>query len=316
MRTIPDVLESTAAVIERARFVLINEHAVKDWAARRTADDFPPPAHPPELGFRGDRDASANLCLLLNCLNFCFWSEQPWSMEFRSRSWTRTYAMFASFLRAIDSDESWLSSRRWMNASEADLADVFRGEGQIPLLGERHRVLSETGAILQEQFDGRMVKVVEQADGSARRVAHLLAERFPSFRDVAMYEDKPVAFLKRAQICAADIHRAWRLLEEDGLAGMDELTAFADYRLPQYLRHVGIVELESDLEARIERREEILAGSPEEVEFRAATIWATELIRRACENTVPAWKIDFHLWQHSHDAEVVVEHHRTRTVYY
>ncbi len=316
MKKIPDVLESTAAVLERARYVRINTHAARKWAARRTADDFPSPAHPPALEFQGNRDASANLCLLLNSLNFCFWSEQPWSVEFRGHTWTRTYAMFASILRAVEADDSWLSSQRWMNASESEVTEVFRGEGRIPLLGERRQVLNETGAVLQAQFGGRMAQVVEQAGGSARAVAYLLAEHFPSFHDVAMHDDALVAFLKRAQICAADIHRTWRRNGMDCLTGMNELTAFADYRLPQYLRHVGILELASEFEQRINRRSEIVAGSPEEVELRAATIQAAELIRRAYDGTVPAWKIDFHLWQHSHDADVAVEHHRTRTVYY
>jgi hypothetical protein len=133
---------------------------------------------------------------------------------------------------------------------------------------------------------------------------------------VAAYQGREIALLKRAQICATDLHCVWEQHGDPGLVGMDELTVFADYRLPQYLRHVGIIELQPELAARIERRAELVAGALEEIELRAATIWAGEIIRRTLGGAVPAWKIDFLLWQRSHDPDVRVEHHRTRTVLY
>jgi hypothetical protein len=314
--SIPDVLESAEHVVGRAQSARVDEGAAKAWATGRGPADFPTPEHPAELAFDGDREASARVCLLLTSLNFCFWGERPWSVEYRGRTWTRTYAMFAGVLRAIKQDPAWLTARRWARADEAAVGDVFRGVGQIPLLAERRAVLNETGQVLEEQFGGRLQRAVDQADSDAPSLAYLLAEFFPSFRDVADYGGRPVAFLKRAQLCAADLHRMWQRGGGDGLQGLDRLTAFADYRLPQYLRHVGILELAPELAARIQRHEEIPAGSREEIELRAATIWATEIIRREMNGAVPAWRIDFVLWKRSHDPDVTIEHHRTRTVFY
>lgn len=301
---------------QRAAFVRINEEAARRWAVAQDAERFPYPATPPELEFEGDRAARANLCLLLSCLNFCFWSEQPWSIEFRGQTWTRTYAMYAGILRAVAKDAAWLSPRRWAEADEAAVADLFAGRGQIPLLDHRRAVMNETGRCLQERFGGQFAQVVERAGGQARRVAYLLAEHFPSFRDVALYQGRPVALLKRAQICAADLHLSWQRGGDPGLSGMEELTVFADYRLPQYLRHVGILELEPELAARIARRAELPPGSPEEVELRCATIWSAEILRRALGGGIPAWRLDYVLWERAHDPAVGVDHHRTRTVFY
>lgn len=316
VRSIPDVLETAAYVAERAQAVRIDAQAARAWAAARQPADFPVPEHPPELAFAGDREASANVCLLLTSLNFCFWADRPWSVEYRGRTWTRTYAVFAAVLKAIERDAAWLTAQRWAMADDALVADLFRGAGQIPMLAERRAVINETGRIAEEQFDGRFVRAVEQAGHDARNLAYLLAERFPSFRDEAEYDGQPVAFLKRAQLCAADLHRIWQCRGGEGLRGVDELTAFADYRLPQYLRHIGVLEIAPDLAARIQRCEEIPAGAREEIEIRAATIWAVEIIRRELNGAVPAWKIDFVLWKHSHDPDVRIEHHRTRTVFY
>ena len=62
------------------------------------------------------------------------------------------------------------------------------------------------------------------------RLAHLLASRFPSFRDVGTYRGQPVAFLKRAQIFPADV---WNRFQGKGFGeftDIDALTMFADYR--------------------------------------------------------------------------------------
>jgi hypothetical protein len=316
MSSIPDVLESTRYVLARAGLVRVNEPAAQHWANTQDPTQFQTPSTPPELRFDGDPAACANLCLLRNCLNFCFWSERPWSVEFRGQTWTRTYAMFAAVLRAIEQDRSWLTARRWAEADDVAVAGLFAGQGGIPLLAERRTVLNETGRCLDERFGGQCVHAVEEAGRHARQFAYLLAERFPSFRDVATYQGREVALLKRAQICATDLHCVWQQHGDPGLVGMDALTVFADYRLPQYLRHVGIIELQPDLAARIERSEELAAGAPAEIELRAATAWAGEIIRRTLGGAVPAWKLDFLLWQRSHDPDIRVAHHRTRSVYY
>jgi hypothetical protein len=316
MSSIPDVLESARYVLTHADFVRVNEAAAQCWAGAQDPTQFRAPSMPPEFQFTGDPGACANFCLLRNCLNFCFWSERPWSVEFRGQTWTRTYAMFAAVLRAIEQDRTWLTARRWAEADNAAVAEMFAGQGEIPLPAERRAVLNETGRCLNEQFGGQCLHAVEQAGRHARTFANLLAERFPSFRDLAAYKGRDIALLKRAQICATDLHCLWRQRDDPGLIGMDELTVFADYRLPQYLRHVGIVELQPELAARIDRKQELAAGAPEEIELRAATIAASDLICRAFGGAVPPWKLDFFLWQRSHDPEVLVEHHRVRTLFY
>jgi hypothetical protein len=316
VQSLPDVLESARQVTARAKCVGVDEKAAHNWAATQAWAGWETPNWPAELHFAGDRSACANLILLLSCLNFCFWSDRPWAVEFRGRRWRRTYAMYAAVLRAVDEDRSWLHARQWMTAGPLAVARMFRGLGEIPLLAERQEVLNETGRCLTERFGGDFTAAVEQAGGHARKLAYLLAENFPSFRDVAIYDGIDVGLLKRAQICAADIHHTWRRFGFDGLAGLDELTVFADYRIPQYLRHIGVLKVDSELAGRIERREEIAPGSPEEVELRCATIVAGEMIREALGGRIPAWHLDYVLWRRSHDPDVRVEHHRTRTIYY
>ncbi|MHC4611610.1 MAG: queuosine salvage family protein [Planctomycetota bacterium] len=318
MTTLPDVLESCQAVAGGARFVGIDSQAARRWADTCTADALQMPTVPDELRFSGSRDDCANLVLLLDCLNFCFWSDGPWSVEFRGRTWRRTFAMYASVLRAVNHDAAWLQPQRWAEADADMVTRLFRGEGEIPLLEKRQEVLNETGRCLLEHFDGKFARAVERV-GEARDLAYLLAERFPSFRDAPQYQGRTVALLKRAQLCVSDLHQTWTQCGYGGLEGIGRLTVFADYRLPQYLRHIEVLTLAPALAQRIDAGREIPAGSAEEVELRAATIVGGDVLRSALAARgmdLPAWHLDCVLWEHSHDPSVTVPHHRTRTIYY
>ncbi|HUN80363.1 MAG TPA: queuosine salvage family protein, partial [Phycisphaerae bacterium] len=145
------------------------------------------------------------------------------------------------------------------------------------------------------------------------------------FRDVARYKGRPVYFMKRAQICALDLAMAFQTHDHPPLAGLEELTAFADYRVPQALRHLGILTLTNELAQKIDSDQEIEAESEAEIELRAATIHAVERMKAALAGSrsafsgggkVPAWQIDWYLWALSHRPEIQEKHHRTRTVYY
>ena len=318
--SIPDILESTRTVLDTARHVRIDVDAVTILAGRLCDDPRLAEAPDEALGFDGTPEQCANFVLLMDALNFCFWSDEPWVVEHRGRQWTRTHAMVAGLLRAVESDRTWLEADRWDATRPADVEMLFAGvSGRIPLFSKRLDIIRETGAILRDRFDGSFLNAVEDACFDARRLALLLAEGFPSFRDVAEYGGRPVAFLKRAQICAADLHRLWFRHGMSRLTGLEALTLFADYRLPQILRHTGVFQLDPALAERIDREELIEAGSPEEVELRAATIQAgTRLVDALTQagRPTPAWRLDYVLWLMSKEPDVSGPHHRTLTIYY
>ena len=316
---IPPVLESVARVVRRARYVTIDEQAVRRWAGGVAHYPFTSSADDEALLFRGSRADCANYVLLADALNFCFWSDEPWEVEYRGRTWTRTFAMMAGLRRAIDRERAWLSAERWAEATDADVESLFAGTGHIPQPELRRDILRQTGSILHQRFDGQFDAMVEAEGGDARHVAYRLAECFPSFCDVSHYDAEPVAFLKRAQLCAADLHRTWLANGLAGLTNMAALTVFADYRLPQLFRHEGMLRLVDELAGRIERAEVIEAGSLEEIEIRAATVWIGELLceaLRSCGRIVSPWQLDFELWVRAKAPQVTVPHHRTITPFY
>lgn len=57
-----------------------------------------------------------------------------------------------------------------------------------------------------------------------------------------------------------------------------ELTMFADYRVPQILRHLGILVYGQELAQKVDSETELPYSSPEEVQIRAATVLAVQKI--------------------------------------
>lgn len=318
-----DIRAATKPVAQSARWVRIDTTAANRWAERVDLIGIQPAPRPQELRFFGQPAEVARWALLIDTLNFCFWTpddEPDWIIEYEGKSWPRYAALEASWHRAIKADAKWLTPGRWAEATEAQLAEILAGQGTIPLLSERVRLLRETGRVLMERFDGEALHLLEQARFDAARIATLVAREFPGFRDIATYANREVPILKRAQIFASDVAAILAYNKGPTVENLEALTAFADYRLPQYLRHLGVMVLDESLERRIEAGEEIPAGSDEEIELRACTIRAVQdMVHGLCERrdaVYPTWMVDEYIWFHSHDPEVKLQHHRTRTTNY
>jgi len=161
---------------------------------------------------------------------------------------------------------------------------------------------------------------MEGADRNAPRLAALLAKEFSSFADVASYRGTIVQFLKRAQICCSDLSGASGGVGWGNLADLDRLTAFADYKVPQVLRQLGILTYSDSLATTIEQRTVLAPGSESEIEIRAATIWAVEYLRRAVADRgirPRAFELDWHLWELGQSLPATaLPYHLTRTIYY
>jgi hypothetical protein len=141
---------------------------------------------------------------------------------------------------------------------------------------------------VRAEHGGRFLDPVEAADSIPALAASFAARE--SFADVSVYEGREVPFYKRAQLAAADLHRAGVA----DLPGLELLTAFADNLVPHVLHIDGLLQLDPDLTARIEAEELLPHGSPEEVELRAAAVHAIELLATA--NGLPPATLDSALW--------------------
>jgi len=318
----PGVLETVRPVMEQATGVRIDAPAV-----RRFVMGTPPAvlayADPDPEGYLGLADGTprtAQYVLVADAMNFCFWGEPKWSILVGDQRRDGWWGFVAALRRALQ--EEWpLLDAAWLREARAeDLQHIFRGEGELPFLAERAHHLREVGTALIERWGGAFANMVAAAEGSAVRLVRMIVETFPSFNDVARYRSQLVRFFKRAQITVADLAIAFRNQGPGKFEDLDQLTAFADYKLPQVLRREGILVYAPPLAARVDARRPIPAGSEAEIEIRAASVWAVELLRQgfaARGISLNAARIDEVLWHLGQRPDPRDRpYHRTRTIYY
>ena len=318
-----EVLETVKNVAEMSCQVRIDREVLVRFCRKMHKDGVKVPSWKCCYHICGSGEDTVAYLLVLDSLNFCFWpasGTDMWEIEYESRSLSGYYALAASLKQAVESGVPITRADYLAELSIGKLRKVLGGQGRLQLLEDRVQILNELGQLLLREYDGKAHRLVEASGMLAVTLARLLAERLSSFRDVAGYMGHKVFFYKRAQIFAADLYGAFDGKGWGSLIDMGKLTAFADYKLPQVLRHLGILSYTQALAQTVDQKIPLEAGSPEEVEIRASTIWAVEFIRRELGRMgteLRAFEIDWILWNMGQAKEFKVRpYHRTATIFY
>jgi hypothetical protein len=329
------VLASTGQVMKRARHVRIDHDGIESAADEITRLHESPPGWDDALHFRDGTWRTAAWVFALDALSFCFWSEDPdnrWRVDYQDQVHDGYWALAAALRRGVDEGFSFWNLGELAEISEDAVAHLLRpadGAPVIPLFEARVEHLRELGCGLlafTAQHDTAATDshpaqtFLAAANGSAARLVEQVRSWLPSFNDVSRYQNEEVRFFKRAQILVADLHGAFDGESCGRFDDLEILTAFADYKVPQVLRRLGVLHYEPDLADRVDNLVLIPAGAPEEIEIRSATIWGCELIRQALERRgkqMRAFEIDWALWLAGQQIPPNTRpYHRTLTIYY
>jgi hypothetical protein len=291
-----------ATVAERASHVtIVSEALATVYAADRPV---PEPEHqsaatpPEELTARW---------LTLDAVNF----GSGWFPTLRKRPGLSGYGTIAAGLSERFANAGAWTAAELAEMDAATLAPILGQDPEHELMALYAASLRDLGGCVTGEYDGDFTAVTAAAHGSAVRLAVGLGE-WPCFEDTSRYGDLEIPFLKRAQIGAADLHRAGAVQLRD----VDRLTMFADNLVPHVLRLDGVLRFTPELVARIEREELITHGSPEEVEIRACALHAVELLVDAGVG-MNATELDQALWQRGQQPRYKASpRHRTRCTAY
>eukprot|EP00879_Flechtneria_rotunda_P010953 GHRR01011445.1.p1 GENE.GHRR01011445.1~~GHRR01011445.1.p1 ORF type:complete len:355 (+),score=124.50 GHRR01011445.1:793-1857(+) len=275
------VRSSAHWVLESAQHVQIDKEAVATAANRlasRLADgnqrlvaDFDS-----ELHFYDGGPLTAQYLLVVDALNFCFWPDGE--LE---------YACLAGGIKAsLKQDPGCLAAQRLASIDGAGVRALIGWHRDLPQQEERARLLREVASGLLQHFKGQAAELVKAATQSAVSLVQLLAAHFPGFRDHAVYKGRQVFFYKRAQIFVGDLYGAFGGKGLGSFMDIHQLTMFADYRVPVVLRLMGLLSYSQQLAHQVDSQHEVVAGSEQELEIRAASVVAVELLTDAVNQRV------------------------------
>lgn len=278
---------------------------------------------PSSFGEQVRRERIAMYILALDAINFCFWPLPGYEYDQLACSLTGIASQdHADQEKSQDvvSGSFALSAKNLSSLTPELMTDLFAKHGKEnvvpPDIETRCRLLNQVGNVLLRHFNGSAWTLIQFANGSAVRLVQLLNGFFEGFRD----HQGEMFFLKRAQICVGD----WNAALELKLSDLSELTTFADYRVPQLLRHFGILEYSQQLAQKVDLKEDLVVNSSEELSIRAATVVAVEWIVQELRVQAPSkeWtavETDWYLWQVGERMQnngELLPHHRVKTIYY
>jgi hypothetical protein len=304
--------------MQSASHVRISEPEVDKFAAEfisKRSHDFRGEIEWDSLGwhYTEKNSLTAQYVFVLDALNFCFWPAT--GLE---------YEQLATSLRdVLTSDPGAFNGNKLRSIDSTQLQSWFPTHS-LPQLDERVVRLQELGSVLEEDYGGLAINMAAAADGSGEKLVRLVIEKVPGFRDTTIYKGRVVHFYKRAQILTSDLWAAYGRLTDRShpcaFSDMEGMTMFADYRVPQILRSLGVMEYSDTLAKKIDAHDEIPFGSEEETEIRAATVVAVEKIRAALEKRgmkLLDIECDWVLWNQGElKRHEIAPHHRTLTIYY
>jgi hypothetical protein len=252
--------------------------------------------------------------LLFNAISFCYWPAPWWDNDWYECGIRRgSWALLAAIRHAIDTGTPILVPSFLRSLGEDDLAAILNGRGRLALLTRRAEILREVGSVLADSFGGSFLRLIENAAWDAPRLVAEIQSHFPSFKDEAFLEGKPVCFAKRAQLLAADCHRI--LGRSGGLARFSSLTACADYMLPALLVQSGVLSYSARLWEKIDQQMPLASGERQEIEIRSATIVTCDSLAGTWGKT--AMEVNDALWVKSGEVFAATPaHHRVWTEAY
>jgi hypothetical protein len=300
-----ELRSACAAVAARARSVRIEQAAIAPYAASLQEAGRASAGHAPVSA--GDEVAA--YWLTLDAINF----GSGWFPTLRKRDGRSGYNTIASYWHDHHQAHGPFTPTWLFGLRAADVAKILGQDPDHELMGLYARSLNDLGVRLHDA--GGVTAVIDAADGSAIAFAQRLGG-WECFADSSRYDELTVPFLKRAQIAAADLHRAGSACFTD----LDRLTMFADNLVPHVLRLDGVLAFDPGLVARIEAEQLIPHGSPEEVEIRACALHAVELLvaeLRSAGALATAANVDELLWNRGQQPRYkAVPRHRSRCTAY
>jgi hypothetical protein len=313
------VRSTCAEVAAQATSVHIHDAALESYATALQADVPQSLTLDPAHHYLGHGTETVTFLLALDAINF----GSGYFPHLERIDGLSGYFTVAHRLTDYFREHAPVSASDLASLTAADCARTFGQSTVNPDRAELMRLftgaLNEFGTFVDERYADSVTQLVDDAGHSASKLVAILTE-MPSFRDVTSYRGLEVAFLKRAQLAVSDLNVAFGGREWGAFDDLAALTIFADNTVPHVLQVDGVLRYESDLSGRIQRGEQLVAGSEEEVEIRACAVTACEqiasLIRRD-DRAFLARDLDYLLWNRGQlPGYRATPSHRAKTIYY
>lgn len=254
--------------------------------------------------------------ILCESLNFCYWdSDIKWKIEYKGEWYSGSFGLFYGISKAIQNGYDLLNVDYLEKITIEQLNEIFKGTTSIPLLKERYEIIKQLVQELKNIDD--LSKTLDSNNDI--ELLNNIINNFSNFKDISIYKGKKVYFFKRAILLVGDLIENVKTIKEK-VKNDNNMLGCADYKIPQVLRHLGILEYNEELTQIVDSKQQLKHDSEMEIEVRANMLYALELIKNKLHQKgieINSTQIDNTLWLLSKNKEFKAKpYHLTKTIYY
>jgi len=314
------VKSAAAKVANLAQYVNIRKDRIANYTATLPIEKIHNPPLDPESHHIGNDYETIAYFITLEAINF----GSGYFPYLKTTSDSSGYFTVSTALKNYFEKNGVIEAEQLNELTTKDCAQIFdqdlENESMRELMHLFSLSLNELGQFLLQNFNGSFESLLKEADHSAERLVELLIQ-IPCFLDIANYKGQKIPILKRAQITAADLSLAFSNQGIGYFKDLDLLSIFADNMIPHVLRCDGILEYHPDLATIVDQQQNLKAGSEAEVELRACSIHAIELIKQEFQKQGHHFlskDLDYLLWNRGLSVDYTNKFpiHLTRTIFY
>lgn len=223
-------------------------------------------------------DKIINFLLIFEAICYSFWGNPKWTINVDGVEKDGSDALLYILMNYAKNNDSL----DFNNVTFEQFSNILQGNVEIPLLNERYKTLKYISKIVNQKMNGNFYDTIKKYTKD-EDLFNFIISNFECFKDERLYGDKEICFYKLAQLLTSDILHLREKLEKIQV-DYSNLIGCADYKIPQTLRALGIVEYNEELTKIVDGKEQLEISSEYEVEIRASQIVVIDYIKKKLKN--------------------------------
>lgn len=255
-------------------------------------------------------DKIINFMLLFDSIDYCFWGQPKWTIETTEGKKDGSDALLYALLNYVKKSDNI----DFANVSFEEFSNILKGNVEIPFLRERYNTVVSISNMVNERMNGNFYNYIKEINNDTE-LFDIIISNFSDFSDEREYDGKKVYFYKLAQLLTSDILHIKELINSTKV-DYSNLVGCADYKIPQTLRALGILEFNDELSEIVDNKQVIDENSMYEVEIRANMISVINYINSKLENSCSIDINDYLFLSSKSVKDIVKPYHLCRNINY
>lgn len=265
--TLQTILKDCQLVMDGSKYVTINYEHLDSFIKNIDCDNLKHWLSSNPYGILDlDIEFIINFLLTFTSINYSFWGNPKWTIETGEGLKDGSDALLYSLLNYAKS----INSNDFSKLTKEEFSSILKGNIEIPLFEERYNTLVNISNIVNNNMNGNFYNSIKNITTDTQ-LFDLIINSFPCFRDERIYNNKTIHFYKLAQLLTSDILHIRSSLEKVKV-DYSHLLGCADYKIPQIMRALNIIEYNEELSLLVDNKQELVLSSLYEVEIRASMI--------------------------------------------